>query len=517
MTSHRPRIMLIEPPFYRLYHDNYILARFPLSLGYLASSALEGTDYEVRVYNFDFVPGLEYPPDNRYLKNEGFLRYMNLLRNSGGEIWEEIARAIQDYRPQVVGLTAKSQNYCSAIRIAKIAKSINPETVVILGGPHASMSRDQVLCEDSIDVVVPGEGEEKIVDLLNALQRGGDLAKVAGIIFRRGSQIVRTPDRPFSNELDRMPHPFTYASSVLQNYELYPKTAFRYLFATRGCPYSCTFCGSHKIWTREVRYRSAQNVVDEITQRKQMFGITDFHFDDDTFGVRHDYLKALCQELIDRRAGITWSCETHANLIREDTIFSMKESGCQSIILGIESGNDEMLKIIKKGATRERMARAAELIQMARIELNVFIMIGFPDETPEQIADTKEVIAKLRPHHVIYSIFTPYVGTDLYERLVKEGVVPEVIDFALYNHQSPENFFVKHMSKEEFEKISRSLERYIDNYNTRQDIRFYMEHPGRLLERIRRVGVAKAAQLVWARGRGALGNYGYDFDRMIKG
>ena len=165
------KILLIEPPLYRLFHDKYSLERYPLSLGYLAGTIKQKTDWDVLAYNADFYPwGI--PQKISYLTGEGFKKYKNNLEDLSGKVWEEIRSTILEYKPTVIGITAKTQNFESASIIARIAKEINDKIIVIVGGPHPSMVRHEVVKKKEVDICVRGEGEETIVELLNHTMTG---------------------------------------------------------------------------------------------------------------------------------------------------------------------------------------------------------------------------------------------------------------------------------------------------------------------------------------------------------
>ncbi len=476
------RILLIEPPFYRLFKKTYGLVRYPLSLGYLAASVRTKTDWDVMVYNSDFLPQSD-PFEVTYFKSEGFSRYRSLLNDTSHHIWQEIRDVIAEYTPAVVGISAKSSTFASALRVAGIAKEINPDTIVVVGGPHPSAifsktsvpaslenSRAGIMeegqsasCRD-IDYFVIGEGEETIVELLQAFAKGIDPVDVGGIAYRDGNVFLPTPARMSVKNLDSLPFPYQYASEFLKDYEIYPLSAFSNIFATRGCPYQCLFCGSRNIWGKRVRFRSPENVVEEMLKLRSM-GINDIHFDDDTFGVTNRYIEALCSAIGSSCPGIKWSCEIHVRLVNDKNIFLMKEAGCSTIQLGIESGNNGILKEIRKGFAIEEALAACKLIKAHDIKLETFFMAGFPQETEVSLNDTAQVIEKLECDKIIYSIFTPYPGTEAFYLCNASGLIAADYDPSLYNHQSPENCFSVSISPERFKKMSSRIEETVVEKN----------------------------------------------------
>ncbi len=461
------KILLIEPPFYRLYHDHFSLDRYPLSLGYIAGAIQTGTDWEVRVLNADFNTKYSSGLQLVEMAGKGYDRYISLLNDSALPIWKEIEAKIRAFAPDVVGITSKTQNYASAQILIEIAKRIRPDVRIVVGGPHPSMAGEQVLENQDVDVAVVGEGEETIVELLKTLETGSSLHNVNGIVFRdQDGEIIRTLPRAYTNDLDVYPFPHTSAESALIDYEKYPKTAFKNIFATRGCPYACQFCGSRNIWSRKVRYRSAENVAEEIRQLRK-FGLDTIHFDDDTFGLSKKYIKALCEEIKRQTPDISWTCETTVNVLDEDTVGWMKDTGCRGVYIGIESGNNKMLRTIRKNITIEKAYAAAELLKKNDIYVGTFFMTGFPNETEETMADTLRAMKRIKTDVIWFSIYTPYPGTEGFEIAKSQGLVDDSYDVALYNHQSPENCFTANIPAERFRILAKKMMIDVDKINLR--------------------------------------------------
>jgi anaerobic magnesium-protoporphyrin IX monomethyl ester cyclase len=464
------RLMLIEPPFYRLYKDSFSLIKFPLGLGYLAAVALRDTDWKIQAYNADFNPRSSEPVTLEHMAGQGYDSYLANLRDSAMPIWREVKSAIEDFMPSVVGISAKTQNYASASLVASIVKQIDPSILVVVGGPHPSMAGEKALDCPHFDVAAAGEGEETLVEILKALESGENLGVVRGIYFRKDGVICQTPPRLNLPDLDRLPHPHTAAPLALKDYSSYPLGAFKFVFATRGCPYGCEFCGSRNIWSRKVRYRSARNVVDEIKGLMRL-GLSSVHFDDDTFGIAKKYIAELCGLLAAECPGLAWSCETTVNIIDEETVGLMKRAGCQSIQIGVESGNNEMLKKIQKNITIEKAMEAAALIRRHGIAVQTFFMAGFPEETEETLADTWRAITSIQTDEILFSVFTPYPGTDTFAWCKERGLVSDDYDVSLYNHQSPENCFTAFIPRERFRHLIGAMMVDIDRLNKSKRLR----------------------------------------------
>lgn len=489
MKRNQHRILLIEPPFHRLFKNTYSLDRYPLSLGYLAGTIRKETNWSVMVYNADFYPQSESIKVS-YLASTGFDNYLNNLKDLSGQVWREVKSTISEYKPTVVGISAKSQNFTSACIVAKLVKEVNEQTIVMVGGPHPSMVGSDVLNCPDIDVGVRGEGENTIVELLNAIEARKKFDDIRGIVYRKDTQIVENAPREFLEDLDSLCFPHESALEVLKDYDQYPIEAFGNIFTIRGCPYNCFFCGSRKIWSRRVRFRSPKNVVREIKGLQKM-GLRSVRFDDDTFGVNKKYINDVCNALIIHCPGLKWSCEIHVKLVDEQTISFMKTAGCFSIQIGIESGNNEILKEMKKNITIEEALSACEIIKKHGIGLQAFFIVGFPQETEDTLNDTVAVMKKLSAD-VIYSIFTPYPCTEAFEFCKERGLISDEYDVSLYNHQSPANCFCINISPERFRRLVSKIEKMIDRKNSLNRIKKVFSL--NTFRRIQELGIGKSFQ-----------------------
>ncbi len=470
----RNKIIIVEPPFYRLYKSTYSLHCYPLSLGYLGGEIRKRTNWDVMTYNADFFPA----PDTMkisYITGAGFDNYLHNLKDMSAQVWLDVEATIAEYGPAVVGISAKSQNFTSALIVAKIAKKINKNIIVVMGGPHPTFVGEELLDHPEIDIGVVGEGENTVVELLNSMAKGDTLHGIPGILFRDNGVTIKNSSREYIADLDSLCFPHESAEEILKDYDNYPKTAFGNIFATRGCPYDCSFCGSRYLWSRKVRYRSPENVVREI-KSLQKIGLNHIRFDDDTFGVDRNYIFELCEALKINCPGLTWSCELHVKLITESNVAIMKSAGCIAIQVGIESGNNEILKKIRKNMTIEEALEACTIINKSGVKLSVFFIVGFPDETEKSLQDTICAIKKIKSYSVHYNIFTPYPGTETFDSCKKAGLIGENYDVSLYNHQSPENCFCTTIDRRRFRKIITELELSIDRKNMANRIKGWFSY-----------------------------------------
>ena len=457
------KCLLVNPPFYRLYNNDHQFSRYPLALGYLSGSISEHTDWTVLAYNADFSKNIKIL-NNKFLAGEGFYKYLSTIKDTDSAIWGEISDTIEIFSPDVVGIYANTQNFIPAGIIAGIIKTIDKDTKVVVGGPHPSLVKEKVFECENIDISVLGEGETTITELLKAIENNTDLSEVNGIIYRDNGKLIKTPPRALVKDLDALCFPFKHAPATLKDFNDYPANAFKNIMSSRGCPFDCFFCSSKNIWSQKVRTRSVNNIMEEIRQLYE-FGLRTFRFDDDTFALNKDLLFTLCDKIHAKFPDLKWECELHVNLVDAKTISVMKKSGCSLIQLGIESGNNEILKKIKKNITIEEAKKASKIIKDHRINLQSFYMIGFPYDTLETINDTFRAMKDLPSDMIIFSIFTPYPGTESFEICKERGLIDDNFDISLYNHQSPENCFSEYIPPETFKNLISKIERRVDNMN----------------------------------------------------
>ncbi|MEN8163824.1 MAG: radical SAM protein [Acidobacteriota bacterium] len=444
------KVLLVEPPFMRLRRRKTTF--FPIGLGYLAG-VLAKHSIDVKIYNAEHSEE-EFEdtsdssgPYNALLGQHKY--YKQALADDGHPVWREIEATIAEQRPGIVGITSRSAKFPSALKIAAIAKRLDPDCHVVLGGPHPTIKPDECILDENVDFVVRGEGEETFLELCEALDDGSDWEDIAGMTYMKNGEVVHTEPRAFIGELDELPMP---ARDLVLYPESYPETVMGALTTSRGCAFKCGYCSAASTWSRKVRMHSVDSAVGEIRHIVEKYGAKSIVFWDDSFTVNRKRILELCQALIDSKLDIRWSCTTRVDLVDDELLASMKRAGCTRIDLGVESGSNRMLKIIDKGITTEKVKWAVDLIHKHKIQVSAFFMAGFPEETEEDLLATIKLMKSLDVETMCLSIFTPYPGTALYDMAHSLELIPEITDWADFDHHSPENFFMAKIEREVFKK-----------------------------------------------------------------
>jgi radical SAM superfamily enzyme YgiQ (UPF0313 family) len=451
------KILLIEPPFLRFM--GFKCDWFPLGLGYIAA-VLKSNGFSVKIYNAEFHQEPQYLQYSKII--EKYKEYSSGMVNEDHPLWQEVRKVIKEVQPDVVGITIKTSKLGSATMVANICKMISKDIVVVAGGAHCTALPEETLSVENIDFVVRGEGEFTFLELLEHLENNKPLESIDGLSYRKGSVVSNNKNRALIDNLDRLPVP---DRDCLINFESYDKEAFGDIVTSRGCPFRCSYCAAHLTWTRKMRYRSIENIVEEIKLIIATYGRRQFMFWDDSFTMEKKRIIKFCSILREKKIDIRWGCCTRFDLLDEEVLRAMKKSGCCNIELGVESGSPRILKLMEKDVTKEKIKSKVELLRKYRIYWSGFFMIGLPTEKPEDIRMTVDFMNELKPNYATFSIFTPLPGTELYEFSKKEGIIKGHLDWFLYSYQSQNNNFTGGIDNEAFRKIVFEVSREFDVNN----------------------------------------------------
>ncbi len=495
------KVLLIDPPFYRFidYYNRY----FPVGLSYLAAM-LQREGHEVLIYDADCNVN---PTNMDFSKLEdNYLLYLESLKDNNHPIWQEMREKVHSFSPDIVGVTIWTTFAASAFRIASIIKEINKDMPLVMGGPHVTLKYDEVfkICSD-VDILVRGEGEETVPELVRAMKgkvgvkiEAARLKSISGISYRNNGEIVHNPERSFVKDLDSIPFP---SRDLLINKAYYTSEDMGLMMTSRGCPFGCTYCAT-SIWKRNTRYRSVDNVIEEIKFVMNRYGTTQFTFKDDSFTVNRKRVYEFCDRLIDENIRIKWDTNTRVNMVDEDLLIKMKEAGCNSIKVGIESGSERILKLMKKQISLEQSREAARLFRKVGIHWTGYFLMGLPTETKEDAYQTLEFMKELKPDFASFCTYEPFPGTELFEIGLRKGLTkPEQTLEDFYN-TLPKYYYVKDikrrvdtMSSSEFDALDKEMTDAFNRYNRslirllsrlRAKIRVYIKEPGILWNDIKK-------------------------------
>lgn len=419
-------MLLVVPPFYRLMggRNNWI----HLGLSYIGS-VLNKYGYRVKIYNADH--GFQDKDIDLRGVFDAYDRYREIVNDLHHPIWQEILERIEQYSPDLLGITIVfSATLKSAENIAKMVKHYDNKTKVVVGGPHATLAPSETLESEFFDYLVRGEGEQLLLELV----QGADFTTISGLSYKDDQgKIIHNPDRRFIENLNELP----FSDPRLQLIPLGDLNEnFGVIATSRGCPKRCVFCSSPRLWGRKLRYRSISNVIAEMSQRYHEYGVRKFYFSDDNFNLNKNYAKELCRALIANNLKIEFFCEANIGSFDRELMELMKEAGCIRLKLGMEAGTDRILKLMKKGITVAQIRETCSLAKEVGIDYTLYVMIGMPSETLEEMRQTLELAGEMDANYVSLSVATPQVGTELHEMAAAQGIriLPE--SWESFYHQS---------------------------------------------------------------------------------
>lgn len=366
----------------------------PLGLLYLASYIINNTQHEVKV--------LDCQVDEMSFK--------------------EIKNFITGYNPDVIGLTAMTFTLLDCLEVAKIAKEVNQDIQVVFGGPHPHIFPLETINLPNVDFLVIGEGESAILNLLDSIDDKEKLKQVKGLVFKHNGKEFINPVPSFIDDLNTIPFPARNLSPYKKYSSLLAKRSpVTTMITSRGCPYKCSFCDRPHLG-KIFRARSALNVVNEIEECVNM-GIKEILIYDDTFTIDRQRVIDICDELIKRNLDVGWDIRARVNTVDYEMLKKLKKAGCERIHYGVESGNPEILKVLKKGITLDQVRKAFDLTKKAGISTLGYFMIGSPTETRETIMQTINFAKSLKCDFAHFTVTTPFPSTELYRDGLNKGII----------------------------------------------------------------------------------------------
>lgn len=371
----------------------------------------------------------EYPP-------LGLLYIASYLREKGRRIifldegtvscpGEEYSSLVEEHRPRFVALSLYTTNISRAYHIITTIKSNFPDCIIIVGGHHATALPGETIEECSaIDYLVAGEGEVTLHELLNAIESGQDIETVKGVYINNGHTSERlrfTGEREYFGNLDALPlpaHDLIDLSAYSQN-EIRLGKRVGVMITSRGCPYSCTFCNK-AVFKSVTRRRSPANVVQEIRYLIATQRIDEIYFQDDLFALDRRWLAEFLEEMKRNDIALPWRMLARVDILEESDYQSLKKGGCYLVQFGVESGNETVLKDIRKGITTDQVRRAFRMAREAGLQTYGFFIFGHKLDTLGTIRETFELAKDIRCDFTSFFLLVPFPGTAVYSSLTDE-------------------------------------------------------------------------------------------------
>lgn len=330
--------------------------------------------------------------------------------------FEETIERAKKFKPDLIAMLVST---ASVISDSKLAGKLKKETraAIVAVGIHASAVPEDTI-KRGFDIVARGEYEHTVLEIA----KGKKLSEILGISFKgKNGRIKHNETRPLIQNLDELPFPARHFLPNEKYYSALYRNPFTFIYAGRGCPFQCIYCAMPQLmYGRGYRLRSVENVIAELKQIKREFPkIKSVLFNDDTLTANKKHLLELCSAMISERIKMPWACYSRVDTIDEELARAMKKAGCFLVKVGFESGNDQVLQNMKKGAnaTTRQGIECARIFRKVGIQVHGTFIFGMPGETKETIRQTIEFAKKLNIDFVQFSVAQPYPGTEFYEHL----------------------------------------------------------------------------------------------------
>jgi radical SAM superfamily enzyme YgiQ (UPF0313 family) len=364
--------------------------------------------------------------------------------------FEKVIEMIKNFSPEIIGFQILTSNRVSSYKLIEKIHKDYPKIKIITGGIHSTIMYKQLIEKYPFLIAVLGEGEITFLELIKELNKKIiNFKKIDGLAFYKNKKVIRTKSRKLIENLDSLPFP---------KHELFFKNSNRYsgcLLTSRGCPFSCSFCCLNPEAKRIVRFRSPKNVVDEIEYMIKNFPrMTEVFIHDDSFFVNNQRVIEICNEIIKRKIKIDFVCSGRFKPISKELISKLEEANFKRVLLGLESGDNTILKSCHKGINQEDVISTFKLFSKSSINLKTFLIIGLPGENINTINETAKLIKKLQKiKYVSYGNFANllmiYPGTEVYEIAKSKGMMDD--SFWLSEKEIP--IYTAEHSYEELNKL----------------------------------------------------------------
>lgn len=371
---------------------------------------------------------------------------------------DELIQNTLEFNPDLIGFSVITCTFDRALQISKKIKKINSKIIIVFGGYHATAVPD--ICEEEdIEFVIIGEGENTFLELVQTLESENDPSTVNGIAFKNKT-FIRTPSRERISNLNTLAFPIR-KKEILEECKIeslsWPipskQKCVAQVLSLRGCPFNCTFCCSPNLWGQHVKFRTPQNIIEEISELKKQFGTNYIFFADLTLNLSQKKLFDLCEELIRSKLGISWYAMCRPENIDQKLISKMERAGCTKIAYGVDALNNTTIARIKprQNMTMELIKQTLSVTQASSIISRAFIIIGYPWETKQDLIESKEFVKTLPIDDLRIGVLTPLPGSAMYEEFKREGLLLHE-DFSKYTTEECV-IKMKDMTPEELCKI----------------------------------------------------------------
>jgi anaerobic magnesium-protoporphyrin IX monomethyl ester cyclase len=346
-----------------------------------------------------------------------------------------LGAAIAAAEPDMIGITVFTPFVPDVAHAVRVARQAVPQATIVLGGPHATFTTEETLqTMPEVDVVVRGEGDQILVDLARALERGDALDAVPGITFRRDGQVVETPSPP-PLDLSQLPNPAFHLMPMERYHFSSLGGPFATVVASRGCPFQCSFCSEWPFWGGAWRPHDPQKVVEQVDVLVNRYGRQNIWFGDDCFNVNSDHMAAICEGILERGIQVNWYYQGRADLVvkHKELLPLMRRAGNRMVQIGIEASNDEQRDELNKQLSTETVKEAVHLLRENDIVCQGMQIVGLPGDTPRTFEQKVRLVNQLDVDFPVFLVYTLFPGAPDFDKAVAEGWIELPTNYARHD------------------------------------------------------------------------------------
>jgi len=344
----------------------------------------------------------------------------------------ELLGKIEYFEPNIVAFSITTPQFSIAKEIMQKVKKNFSAPIIVAGGAHPTLCPEEVIKENSVDIICIGEGEFPMSELAELMEQGKDCTHIKNLWLKNGQTVIRNNLRPLIQNLDSLP----FLSRKIFNNE---KTIAGFIMVSRGCPYSCAYCCNHALreiyrgCEKYVRFRSIDNVIAEIKQLMKGYNLTSLYFHDDILPLSMDWTSDFCKTYKDE-ISLPFDCHVRPDLASKKLFEMLKEAGCQRVYMGIEHGDDYIRKtIMNRNISRDEIVAAFRHAKDAGLETYAYNLIGLPEENLDTIRATIRLNRIVNPTGTQATIFYPFPGTYLYKYCSEKNILPEKLGTNIFD------------------------------------------------------------------------------------
>jgi anaerobic magnesium-protoporphyrin IX monomethyl ester cyclase len=371
--------------------------------------------------------------------------YEVAVSNKSHIVWKMISDYIIKMQPATVGISYYTPLKSVVDKVARLIKEISPDILVIAGAFHPTFCTEDVLQNHDIDFAISGEGEIPLLNLIKTIKSGKKTwQNIPGVYFRQEGRIVGNKSSQLIDNLDSLP--FMARDLVINcDYNIYRDHC---MSSTRGCPYTCSFCGDKGLWGGKVRRKSVSRLVEEFKLISSTYNVNQIDLVDGTFTFDKQYVREFCSSLIKEGITTKWRCTARYDNLNEDMLKILKRANCLGFYFGLESGSSRILKAVNKKTTVEEILEVDKMVYDYGFFSATSVLLGLPDETKEDLQQTLDIMRKVKTTIFDVNSYVPLPGTSLYNDM--DETVRKNINWNKVAMKSLDNHFSKTMTLEEF-------------------------------------------------------------------